>query len=94
MQEKHETVTDPDLFYCFVDFQPPNPEVFVIPAAVVGPALEVDHRIWLSTPGKGGKPHNPTKMRRLRPRMDGMPTNWMDDFRERWGLIELSGRAK
>lgn len=94
MQEKHESVVDPDLFYCFVDFQPASPEVRVIPASVVGPALKRDHGIWLSTPGKSGKPHNPTKMRRLRPKMNGMPENWMDEFKESWGLIELAGSAR
>jgi hypothetical protein len=94
MKEKNESVADPELFYCLVDFQPSSPEVYVIPAAVVGSALRRDHEIWLSTPGKSGKPHNPTNMRRLRPKMSGKAANWMDEFKERWDLIERAGRPE
>ena len=92
MQEKHEDITDSDLFYCFVNFAVSNPEVFVIPSGTVGPALKRDHAIWLSTPGRGGKQHNPSKMRRLRPNMNGMSDGWIEEFRENWGLIESAGQ--
>lgn len=93
MQEKHESALDPDLFYCFVDFQPEHPEVFVIPSSVVGPALKVDHQTWLETPGKSGQRHNPTKLRRLRPLMFGMSENWIERYKENWDLIEQAGRS-
>jgi hypothetical protein len=38
MSEKHETVTDHRIFYCFVNFEPENPTVHVVPAAVVADA--------------------------------------------------------
>ena len=93
MQEKHESVVDQDLYYCFVDFQPSSPDVFVIPATVVGPALKKDHETWLSVPGRNGKSHNPTKMRRLRPHMHGMPDDWIEEYRENWELIEQAGKT-
>jgi hypothetical protein len=87
MGVKHEEMTQKNLFYCFVDFQPSNPTVHVIPSKVVAKALRKDHQIWLDTPGKNGKPHNPTDMRRLRPKMDGQKPGWMDEYLENWDLL-------
>lgn len=84
---KHETMTDQNLFYCFVDFQPDNSTVHVIPSKVVAKALKKDHQIWLDTPGKNGKAHNPTDLRRLRPKMDGQKPGWMDEYLENWDLL-------
>ena len=87
MNEKHEAIRDPDLFYCFVDFEPANPEVFVIPALVVARTLEQDHAIWFATPGKNGQPHNATAFRRLRPDCFGADPDWMDQYLEAWDQL-------
>jgi hypothetical protein len=84
MSEKHETVVDSDIFYCFVNFEPEHPIVHVIPAVVVAEAVRVDHQTWLDTPGRNGRPHKPNKMRRIRPGQLGMPENWMDRYFEAW----------
>ena len=84
MSEKHETVVDSDIFYCFVNFELEHPIVHVIPAAVVAEAVRVDHQTWLDTPGRNGRPHKPNKMRRIRPGQLGMPENWMDRYLEAW----------
>ena len=88
MSEKHESVTDPDIFYCFVDFGPEQPNVYVIPALVVAEVVRQDHAIWLATPGKQGQPHNETKFRRLRPGCFGQEPDWMGEYVENWGLFE------
>ena len=87
MDVKHESITDKNLFYCFVDFQPKYPTVHVIPSKVVAKALKTDHQIWLDTPGKNGKPHNPMKLRKLRPKMEGQKPGWMDEYLENWDLL-------
>lgn len=87
MQEKHEVQTQDDLFFCFADFQPANPRVFVIPASVVAETLKTDYQIWLAQPGKQGRPHNPTKLRRFKPEMRGQEPGWLDEYLERWDLI-------
>lgn len=87
MSEKHESVTDPDIFYCFVDFTGINPTVHVIPSKVVADVLRKDHEVWLDTPGKQGQPHNPTAFRRLRPGCLGQEPAWMDRYLENWELI-------
>ncbi len=87
MGSKHESMTEKNLYYCFVDFEPTNPTVHVIPARIVAKALKTDHQVWLDTPGKNGKKHNPTDMRRLRPKMNGQKDGWMNQYLENWDLL-------
>ncbi len=93
MGEKHESQVDEDLFFCFVDFQPKNPTVHVIPAKVVAETIKLDHEIWLATPGKRGQAHNPTNFRRLRPNPYGKDDSWMDDYFENWDQIRQLSQA-
>jgi hypothetical protein len=88
MSEKHESISDADMFYCFVDFEPHHPQVWVMPARLVAETLERDHQLWLEMPGRDGRPHNVTKFRRLRPGCFGMPEGWMDDYLEAWQLLD------
>jgi hypothetical protein len=46
------------------------------------------HEIWLKTPGKNGKPHNDTDMRRIGPKIPGKIDGWMDEYLERWDLLQ------
>jgi hypothetical protein len=87
MQEKHETQVEDDLFFCFVDFEPKQPDVYVLPSAVVAKAISTDHQIWLDTPGKSGQAHNPTKLRRLSDIARGKEQGWLSEYLERWDLI-------
>jgi hypothetical protein len=87
MSAKHEDIRDIDLLYCFVDLQPSQPTVHIIPSLIVAEVLEKDNRIWMATPGKQGQPHNETKFRRLRPSCAGQEPDWMDKFLEKWELI-------
>ena len=87
MSEKHETMIEPDLFYCFVDFEPEHPKVFVVPSQVVAEAIKSDHQIWLATPGRHGQAHNDTKMRRIRPNSNGKDSKWLEEFAENWDLL-------
>jgi hypothetical protein len=84
MSEKHEQINDKDLFYCFVDFEPKDQKVYVLPATVVADAVQKDHSIWLSTPGRNGKQHNPNPMRRVRPASLGQEPGWLEPYLERW----------
>jgi hypothetical protein len=87
MSEKQESITDADLFYCFVDFEPESPTVHVIPAAVVAKTIKEDHEIWLATPGKKGQKHNDTKMRRIKPSSLSYEAGWLDVYYEAWSQI-------
>jgi hypothetical protein len=94
MQEKHESQTESNLFFCFVDFEPDQPRVFVMPAAVAAEAIRLDPSTWLSTPGKNGQAHNETKFRRLRDNSLGKQEGWLDEYLEKWDLIEGLGEAE
>lgn len=87
MQEKHETQIEEDLFYCFVDFEPEFPVVYVLPSSVVAGAISTDHQIWLTTPGRNGQAHNPTKMRRLTDAAKSKEPGWLEEYKENWDLI-------
>jgi hypothetical protein len=84
MRAKHEAVIEDNLFYCFVDFEPRDPVVYVVPSAVVAEAISKDHKIWLEKPGRNGVAHNDHDMRRLRPDMFSMPKDWIEAYRENW----------
>lgn len=89
MSKKHEEQSQSNLFYCFVDFQPDAPTVYVVPSSVVADALTRDHRVWLKTPGRGGKAHKDHDMRRLRPDMYSMLEDWILEYRENWDLLMI-----
>lgn len=96
MSRKHETLTSPTLFYCFVDFgdganDPAS--TYVVPAAVVAKALAASYQAWLSQPGAKGQQRRDNDMRRLRPGYDNLEvaeyaTGWLEPYREAWNLLE------
>lgn len=92
MKTKHEEISDSDMYYCFVDLGPEHPEVFVIPAKVVAKVVRESHAVWLATPGKNGKSHNDTDMRRIRKsygsNLKSAPDGWMDKYLENWDQLE------
>lgn len=88
MQVKHESMTDGNLYYCFVDFEPEHPTVHVIPAQVVAEVIAQDHKIWLDTPGRAGQSHNDTPMRRVKPKSLGHGDTWMSKYLEAWELLK------
>ena len=68
MHEKHETITDPDLFYCFVNIgQETNLfKFYIVPSTVVAQYVLDQHRHWLKQKTKEGKKVKETDMRIFR----------------------------
>lgn len=91
MHEKHERIHGPHLFYAFVDMEPTEPAVFIIPSAVVADVVRRTHALWLSTPGKKGQQHNQSKMRRIAPKyqcpLNDLPEDWMEQYRGAWSQL-------
>lgn len=95
MRRKHEELTAPSLFYCFVDFgvaEDESPVTHVVPAAVVAECLAENHRVWLEQPGAKGQSHNDNDMRRFKPdysnlRTDKYQDGWLDAYRGAWHLL-------
>lgn len=94
MKKKHESLMLPGLFYCFVDLEPTQPNVYVVPCAIVAEVVTKSHAAWLAAPGRGGKPHNDNDMRRVLPAykfaVDGYSDGWMEDYWDRWDLLKQS----
>ena len=87
MSEKHETLIDPKLYYCFVNLLAgPHPsfQFFVVPSAVVAPYVRKQHLLWL----KADPSHKDTKMRtfRLAVADDGypLPTPPAAEYEDAW----------
>jgi hypothetical protein len=87
MNEKHESINDPDLFYCFVNIEPTHPTVHVVPAVEVAAVVRESHAVWLSTPGRNGREHRDTQMRQIHPVTPVRPTGWMDPYLENWDQL-------
>ena len=51
MGEKHEVISDKDLFYCFVSIEGAETSVYVVSAAKVAKVVKDSHETWLKTPG-------------------------------------------
>ena len=95
MGKKHEALTAPSLFYCFVDFGDGvemSPFTYVVPAAIVATTLAECHQAWLNQPGKKGQQRKDGDMRRLLPAYDHLELNrykqgWLEQYREAWDLL-------
>ena len=87
MQLKHESMDEEGLFYCFVDFEPNQPTVHVIPSKVVASVIAKDHQLWLKTPGRAGQAHNDNPMRRVKPNSLAEGPGWMDQYLEAWDIL-------
>ena len=88
MQPKHEQWVADNLYYCFVDFAPEQPEVFVLPSLVVADALALTHKLWLEVPGRNGQRHNPdSRLRFINVKQRGQEEGWLEEYRERWDLL-------
>lgn len=92
MGSKHEHMIEPDLFYCFVNLDLLTPSVYVMPSALVAKAVHDVHAEWLATPGKDGKTHNDSDMRRIRVTYPAsvkcIEPGWMDQYLEAWELLD------
>ena len=92
MKVKHEHLVSDRLWYVFVDMELESPVSYIIPSKVVAQAVSRAHAIWLASPGKNGKAHQQTDMRRIRPTypfdVPDFPPGWMDQFRENWDALK------
>lgn len=92
MKDKHEKLVSDKLFYVFVDMEPDDPICYVVPSHVVAKCVRRENRAWLAAPGKNGRPHKETLMRRVLPRysykVEGFADGWMDEYRENWTQLE------
>jgi hypothetical protein len=60
-----------------------RPRFYVIPRDHVAAMVYAEHKEWLETPGRGGKPHNPNDQRNL-------TEDDVSGYLERWDLLDRS----
>jgi len=109
MKAKHEKMINDDLFYVFVDVgeKPSDPTTsYILPSQMVAKCIRDCYRVWLQAPGRGGRAHQETEMRRLRydysdikPITDEGKSivekyrmGWLDQYRENWNIIGLPSK--
>jgi hypothetical protein len=78
MSEKHETIKDDRLYYCFVHMSNCDelPKFFIVPSKTVASYVRKQHRRWLNS---GNAKATETKMRNFRIAVhdpDGYMNNW------------------
>jgi hypothetical protein len=86
MNEKHESISRPELWYCFVTIGLDTKilRYFIVPSAVVAEYVRAEHRSWLATTPKG----KDTPMRLLRigfkEEQYRIPTPTVEQYEDNW----------
>ena len=106
MKPGHETMIVDDLFYVLVDVgqQPSDQTIcYVLLSKVVADCIRRCHQVWLDTPGRKGRPHKDSNVRRLLPDysfikpvseegrviVDQYRSGWLTHYRENWDILGL-----
>lgn len=91
MDEKHEKIIDPNIFYCFVALGDIESDIYVIPSEIVATVVTDEMRKWLATPGAKGQQRKYTNMRTIKnqylDKFDSAPDGWMGQYLEKWELL-------
>jgi hypothetical protein len=82
MSAKHEMISDPKLYYCFVFLRGPadRPRFFVVPSKYVAQYVHHEHRQWLAS---RKQTESPTPMRTFR-----IPSDDPDGFEDNWDVFK------
>jgi hypothetical protein len=89
MSEKHESIADDRLYYCFVHLgaETELPKFFLVPSLIVARYVKWQHQYWLSS--RKNKVRN-TAMRRFR-----IPVNDPDGYLMNWDALKpTTGRKE
>lgn len=100
MKPKHADIKGDHLYYCFVDLgktAEDHPQIYILPSKVVADVIKTTHQYWLLKPGKNGKSHKDSKVRRLLPDYSRLYGNdptpykagWLEAYRDAWHLLKL-----
>ena len=61
---------------------------YIVPSPILSAAIKRDHRIWLETPGLGGRPHRENKIRIVALPPRASTSLDLKKYENNWGLIE------
>jgi hypothetical protein len=91
MSEKHETMRDPALFYCFVNIGEDTKRFrfFIVPSRIVADYVAKQHQIWLKDKATHSRENT---MRTFRighaDKKYPLPTPTADDYEDKWSLLD------
>ncbi len=91
MNEKHESIVRPNLWYCFVmiGLETKNARFFIVPSKVVADYVRAQHKLWLAEEGKS---HPDISMRMFRIGRKGeaykVTTPAVEDYEDNWQFHE------
>jgi hypothetical protein len=82
LNQKHETISSPTLFYVFVTLRGPGerPEFYIVPSSVVSNRIRTNHSEWLKVPARDGSPHVDSPMRKF---------DEYSDYKDKWDILGL-----
>jgi len=91
MNEKHENISRPELWYCFVSISHEAKVIkyFVVPSVVVATYVKAEHQLWLN--------ENPNRkdnaIRTFRIGLDGeeyrLPTPTVEKYEDNWRFLNI-----
>ena len=94
MNQKHESINDPTLFYCFVSIPQDSSafKFYIVPSKVVARYVAEEHRLWLREKKKEGKRVKDTDMRVFRIGLKGekysITTPTDEQFENNWDFAD------
>lgn len=88
MDEKHESISHENLFYCFVFLQSPKemPRFFIVPSVAVAKYVCEQHKDYMNSPRKQSIKNTPMRMFRIATLKDARGLS-AKDFEDRWGSL-------
>ena len=91
MNEKHERMRDPDLFYCFVNISEDtkNFRFFIVPSRTVADYVSKQHKMWLDEKATHSR-ENTMRTFRIGYPTEKYPilTPIADEYEDNWSLLE------
>ena len=78
-----ETARADNHFFVFVNLNglTDKPSFHIVPSAIVAAYCRENHEAWLATPGRGGKPHGDSNVRKF--------ADHENKYLDRWDLLSL-----
>jgi hypothetical protein len=99
-RQKHETITSPNLFYCFVNISKYTSvfKFYIVPSRVVAKYVKEQHAFWLEMKRKEGKEVKDTDMRILRigtkDEKYPVPTPLAEQYENNWGICVVTSKSR
>jgi len=91
MNEKHEAIRDPDLFYCFVNIGKDTKQFrfFIVPSEVVADYVKAQHQLWLDADEKHAR-NNKMSLFRIGVKNEEYPisTPTVEQFEDNWDFMK------